>query len=108
MLWRNDQYQFITHHRRGANGFVIRRKRDNTKLDLASGDLFWDTAGDAPLDLDLDERMQLSKFLDHRQEIKDRVLIRADRDLAVPQIAHLGYRLLGIVPQIEHLLGVAK
>src|SRR5580765_4428547 len=88
MFRRDDKRQFVAHHAGGPQRIVVWRKRNHTELDLAGGDLFWDAACDAALDLDLDKRMQLSKFFDNRQQVKDRVLIRADRDLAVTQVAH--------------------
>src|SRR5688500_19710075 len=82
----DDQLQLVVHDRDSFKRVIIRFERNNPKFDLACSDLFWNTACHAPLDLDLYHRVPFAKFCDQGQQIKHRVLVCADRDLASMQI----------------------
>ena len=89
-------------------GLIVGLERYYPELDLTCRDLFRDTARNAALDLDLYERVFFAKLLDHRQQVKDGVLIGRDRYLAVLQVADLGKRSSGVGAEVEHLLGVIE
>ena len=106
VLRRNHQRQLVEigHHR--VQPRLLRFVRQHPQFSAVLQHIIRNAAAQRPLHRDFDHRMEPAELRQHRQQVKSREFVGRDHQLALVQFPQFRERFVGVMAQVQQLLGV--